>query len=63
MKKILIPTFIVVAIVLIYELCKDNPNLYIKTGGIAILMYLLYRLNAKVPSKYNEEETNEDEQN
>lgn len=63
MKKILIPVFIIVAIGLIYELYQDNPNLYIKTGGIAILMYLLYRLNAKVPSKYNEEAVKEDEQN
>ncbi len=61
MKKILIPIFIIVAAVLAFELCKEEPNLYIKTGGIAVLMFVLYRLNAKVPSKFNKEESEENE--
>jgi FtsH-binding integral membrane protein len=51
MKKLLIPAVIIAAIVLLYEQSKAAPNLYISVASIVVFMFLLYKLNARIPHK------------
>ena len=51
MKKLLIPALILSAIVLLYEQSKETPNVYFTGGAIAVFMFLLYKLNARIPHK------------
>jgi hypothetical protein len=51
MKKLLIPAVIIVAIVLMYEQSKLQPNIYISVISMGLFMFLLYKLNAKIPHK------------
>jgi len=51
MKKILIPAVIIVAIFLMYEQSKLQPNLYISVISMVIFMFLLYKLNTRIPHK------------
>ena len=53
MKKILIPAIIVAAIVLLYEQSKEHPNVYLSVVLIAVFMFLLMLLNARIPHKKN----------
>ena len=54
MKKFLIPAVVIAAIVLLYEQSQDVPNVYISAASIAVFMYLLYKLNARIPHKNND---------
>lgn len=51
----------VVGIYAIYEQSKPEPNKFIMFGALAIFMVGLYRINNKIPSKHDKENT-EDEQ-
>lgn len=62
MKKLLIPAVIIIGILLIYEQSKDTPNVYISTGFIAVFMFLLYKLNARIPHKENTTKDTDDVQ-
>ena len=53
MKKLLIPTLIIAAVVLLYEQSKTTPNVYISGASIAVFMFLLYKLNTRIPHKNN----------
>lgn len=60
MKKFLIPAIIIVAIVLLYEQNQEIPNIYLKVGSIVVFMFLLYKLNARIPHKNNNTDTTKD---
>ncbi|WP_370029111.1 hypothetical protein [Flavobacterium sp. 28YEA47A] len=59
MKKIYIPIIALAGICALYEQSKEKPNVYIMIFGIAIFMYGMMRLTAKVPSK-NQDNSEED---
>lgn len=60
MKKFLIPALIIVAIVLLYEQSQEIPNIYLKVGSIVVFMFLLYKLNTRIPHKNNNTDTTKD---
>jgi FtsH-binding integral membrane protein len=60
MKKILIPAVLIAAIVLLYEQSKATPNLYISAGSIVVFMFLLFKLNARIPHKNNDSKDSND---
>ena len=62
MKKLLIPAVIIAAIVLLYEQSKAVPNIYISVGSIVVFMFLLYKLNARIPHKNHNPKDSEDVQ-
>jgi FtsH-binding integral membrane protein len=51
MRKLLIPAVIIAAIILIYYQSTGEPNMYISIVLIIIFMFLLYKLNARIPHK------------
>lgn len=51
MKILLIPTLIIVAIALLYNQSQDHPNMFINAGAIVVFMFLLYKLNTRIPHK------------
>jgi hypothetical protein len=53
MKKLLIPALIIAAVVLLYEQSKTTPNVYISGALIAFFMFLLFKLNTRIPHKNN----------
>jgi hypothetical protein len=53
MKKLLIPALIIAAVVLLYEQSKTTPNVYISEALIAFFMFLLFKLNTRIPHKNN----------
>lgn len=61
MKKMLIPALIVAAVILIYEQFQEQPNIYLRTVGIALFMFLLYQLNTKIPHKKDSNNNNSDD--
>ena len=62
MKKLLIPAVIVAAIVLLYEQSQSVTNVYISAGSIVVFMFLLYKLNARIPHKNNNNKDKDDVQ-
>lgn len=62
MKKLLIPAVIIAAIVLLYEQSKAAPNLYISVASIVVFMFLLYKLNARIPHKSDTTKNTDDVQ-
>ena len=60
MKKLLIPVMFIALIVGLFEQSKDKPNIYILCAAVAVFMYGMMNLTAKVPSKQNKEEEEED---
>lgn len=62
MKKFLIPAVIVAAIVLLYEQSKAVPNTYISIACIVVFMFLLFKLNARIPHKNHNPKDSEDVQ-
>lgn len=60
MKKFLIPAVIIAAIVLLYEQSQEIPNIYLKVGSIVVFMFLLYKLNARIPHKNNNTDNTKD---
>ncbi len=62
MKKFLIPAVIIAAIVLLYEQSKAVPNIYISVASIVVFMFLLYRLNARIPHKNTNPKDSDDVQ-
>lgn len=51
MKKLLIPAVIIAAVFLLYEQSKATPNIYLSVASIVVFMFLLYKLNARIPHK------------
>lgn len=62
MKKLLIPALIIAAIVLLYEQSKSQPNLYISAASIVVFMFLLFKLNTRIPHKNDNSKENHDVQ-
>ncbi len=62
MKKLLIPAVIIAAVVLIYELSQETPNIYLRVGSFVVFMFLLYKLNARIPHKNNNHKDTDDVQ-
>ncbi len=60
MKKLVFPFMIVAIIVGFYEQTKAKPNVFILVIAVAIFMYGVMQLSAKVPSKHSETEDEED---
>ncbi|MFN3969021.1 hypothetical protein [Flavobacterium sp.] len=60
MKKLVFPFMIVAIIVGFYEQTKAKPNVFILAIAVAIFMYGVMQLSAKVPSKHSETEDEED---
>jgi hypothetical protein len=51
MKKLLIPALLIAAAFLLYEQSKETPNVYLTALSIVVFMFLLYKLNARIPHK------------
>jgi hypothetical protein len=51
MKKLLIPALLIAAAFLLYEQSKATPNVYLTALSIVVFMFLLYKLNARIPHK------------
>jgi hypothetical protein len=62
MKKLFIPFIFVAIIVGLFEQSKDKPNIYILCAAVAVFMFGMMQLTSKVPSK-NEETEKEEEEN
>ncbi|WP_333875930.1 hypothetical protein [Flavobacterium sp.] len=60
MKKIFLLITVLAIAVGLYEQSKAQPNVIILAGTIAVLMYGLMKLSAKVPSKHSETEEEHD---
>ncbi|MGV3696888.1 hypothetical protein [Flavobacterium sp.] len=60
MKKLLIPFMLVAIVVGLVEQSKDKPNVYILCAAVAVFMFGMMQLSAKVPSKNKKEEEEED---
>lgn len=58
MKTIYIVLFFLAAFVALFEQSKAHPNMFIMIGCIVIFMYGMMKLMAKVPSKYQQEQEN-----
>lgn len=58
MKTIYIILFFLAAFVALFEQSKTHPNMFIMIGCIVIFMYGMMKLMAKVPSKYQQQEEN-----
>jgi hypothetical protein len=62
MKKLLIPAILVAAAFLLYEQSKAIPNVYLSAAAIAVFMFLMYKLNARIPHKNNNPKDSDDVQ-
>jgi hypothetical protein len=51
MKKLLIPALLIAAAFLLYEQSKETPNVYLTALSIVVFMFLLFKLNARIPHK------------
>lgn len=60
MKKLVFPFMIIAIVVGFYEQTKAKPNVFILVIAVAIFMYGVMQLSAKVPSKHSETEDEED---
>lgn len=60
MKKILIPAILLAAGFLLYEQSQDVPNIYLSVASIVIFMFLLFKLNTRIPHKNNNPKDSED---
>jgi hypothetical protein len=61
MKKLWIPFMFVAIIVGLFEQSKDKPNIYILCAAVAVFMFGMMNLSAKVPSKNQPEEKEEED--
>ena len=60
MKKLFIPFMFVAIIVGLFEQSKAKPNIYILCAAVAVFMYGMMQLTSKVPSKKEEDENKEE---
>jgi uncharacterized membrane protein YoaK (UPF0700 family) len=56
MKKLALPFIIVAVIVGVYEYSKVKPNMIVVAFVIIVFMFGMFQLNSKIPSKFSEEE-------
>lgn len=61
MRKLIIPFMFIAIIVGLFEQSKDKPNIYILCAAVAVFMFGMMNLTNKVPSKHQEEEKKEKE--
>lgn len=62
MKKFLIPAVIIAAAFLLYEQSKETPNIYLSVLSIVVFMFLLFKLNTRIPHKNNDAKNSDDVQ-
>ena len=55
MKKIVVPILIIAFYFAFQEQSKPKPNLFITAGTVAVFMFGMMKLMAKVPSKKPED--------
>lgn len=60
MKKFLIPVMFAAIVVGLFEQSKDKPNIYVLCAAVAVFMFGMMNLSAKVPSKEEKEREEED---
>lgn len=60
MKKILIPAILVAAAFLLYAQSRTIPNVYLSAIAIAVFMFLLFKLNTRIPHKNNNPKDSDD---
>lgn len=63
MKKLALPFIIVAIIIGVYEYSQEKPNIIVVCVVIVLFMFGMMQLNSKIPSKFNEEEDNENKEN
>lgn len=63
MKKLAVPLIIIAIIIGIYEYSKEQPNIFVICIVIVLFMFGMMQLNAKIPSKFSDEEQNETNEN
>ena len=61
MKKFLLPIMIIAIIIAFYEQSLEKKNVYIQVFSIVVFMIGMMKLSAKVPSKNQEKEEEEDD--
>ncbi len=59
MKKFLIPILIISGFFAFYEQSKPEPNIMITVAAIVVFMFGLFQLNSKIPSKNQENDTDD----
>lgn len=62
MKKLLIPAILIAAAFLLYEQSKATPNVYLSVISIVVFMFLLFRLNTRIPHKNDNPKNSDDVQ-
>ena len=63
MKKLALPFIIVAIIIGVYEYSQEKPNIIVVCVVIVLFMFGMMQLNSKIPSKFNDEEDNENKEN
>ncbi len=63
MKKFALPLIIIAIIGGIYEYSKEQPNIFVVCIVIVVYMFGMMQLNAKIPSKFTDEEENKTNEN
>ena len=63
MKKLALPFIIVAIIIGVYEYSQERPNIIVVCVVIVLFMFGMMQLNSKIPSKFNDEEDNENKEN
>ena len=56
MKKFALPLILVAIIIGMYEYSKEKPNIFVVCIVIVFFMFGMMQLNAKIPSKFSDEE-------
>ena len=63
MKKLALPLIIIAVILGVYEYSQEKPNIFVVCIVIVLFMFGMMQLNSKIPSKFNDEEDNENKEN
>lgn len=63
MKKFALPLILVAIIIGMYEYSKEKPNIFVVCIVIVFFMFGMMQLNAKIPSKFSDEEQNKTNEN
>lgn len=56
MKKVLLPVMTIAILIAFYEVNKPQKNIYLICISVAVFMFGMLKLSAKIPSKNQEEE-------
>lgn len=63
MKKLALPLIIIAVILGVYEYSQEKQNIFVVCIVIVLFMFGMMQLNSKIPSKFNDEEDNENKEN